>query len=184
MLVSGTASLLSFWKQRRFLELIYTIKQIEMSMKMKKTLSKKIELMSVVSIAAIILALYSPMLCHGEEYDLFVDFSPNIINISSERFGDIRVLTGMRYSSFVANGDSIFIYFNGCSDSVPNIKATRDSLGNLILRFSLEDLLYVQGCLNSEAYNYPEVVITMDNGDEYIGEVEAYITDKQQGVME
>ena len=151
---------------------------------MKKTLCKKIELISIVSIAAIILALYSPMLCHGEEYDLSVDFSPNIINISSERFGDIRILTGMRYSSFVANGDSIFIYFNGCSDSVPNIRATRDSLGNLILRFSLEDLLHVQSCLDSDAYNYPEVVITMENGDEYIGEAEVYITNKQQDVKE
>lgn len=135
--------------------------------------------MSFVFIAPIILALYSPMLCHGEEYDLFVDFSPNIINISSARFGDIRVLTGMRYSSFVANGDSIFIYFNGCSNSVPNIKATRDSLGNLILRFSLDDLLIEQSCLESDVYNYTQVVITMGNGDEYIGEGEVYITEQQ-----
>ena len=151
---------------------------------MKINLSRRNELLILVCIAIISFAFYSPTVCHGEEYGLRVDFSPNIINISSERFGDIRVLTEMRYSSFVANGDSIFVYFSGCSDSVPNIKATRDSLGNLILRFRLEDLLHMQGCLNSDAYNYPEVVITMDNGDEYIGDAEVYITDKQQGVKE
>ncbi len=151
---------------------------------MEKSLCKKIELLFLVCIAIISFALYSPIVCHGAEYDLDVDFSPNIINISSERLGDVRVLTGMKYSNFVANGDSLFIYFNECLDSVPNIKATRDSLGNLILRFSLEDLLKVQSCLDGDVYNYPEVVITMENGDEYVGEGEVYITGKQQGVKE
>ena len=150
---------------------------------MKRTLSRRIELLSLACIITISFALYSPMVCHGEEYGLRVDFSPNIINISSERFGDIRVQTGMRYSNFVANGDSPFIYFNGC-DSVENIKATRDSLGYLILKFSLEDLLNVQNCLEIDARNYPQVVITMTNGDEYIGEGVVYITDKQQGSRE
>ena len=143
---------------------------------MKKTLCKKNELLSLVCIAIISFALYSPMVCHGAEY-LYVDFSPNIINISSERLGDVRVLTGMEYSNFLADGGSPFIYFDDCS--VPNIKATRDSLGNLILRFSLEDLLNVQICLESGFYNDTKVVITMENGDEYIGEGGVYITGKQ-----
>ena len=144
---------------------------------MKKILSRRIELLSLFCVVMIAFALYSPSVCHGA--DLYVDFSPNIINIDSERLGDIRVLTGMRYSNFVANGDSIFIYFNGCSESVPNIKPTRDSLGNLILRFSLEDLLSVEDCLNINGYNTPEVVIIMDDGTEYIGEGEVDITGKQ-----
>ena len=150
---------------------------------MKRKLIGRIELLSLACFAIISFALYSPTICQGAEYDLYVDFSPNIINISSERLGDIRILTGMRYSNFIANGDKLFIYFNGC-DSVENVKATRDSLGNLILRFSLEDLLNVQSCLESDAYNYPQVVITMTNGDEYIGQGEVYITDKQQDEKE
>jgi hypothetical protein len=126
-------------------------------------------------------ALYTPTVCHGVEYDLGVDFSPNIINVESERLGAIRVLTNVRYSSFVADGDSMFIYFNGCVDSVPNIRATRDSLGNLILRFSLGDLLSVEDCLFMNEDNSFVAVITMDNGDEYIGEGEVYITEKQGG---
>lgn len=150
---------------------------------MKRNLIRRIELLSLVCMTIVSFSLYSPTVCQGAEYDLNVDFSPNIINISSERLGAIRVLTGMRYSNYVANGDSLYIYFNECIDSVPNIRATRDSLGNLILRFSLEDLLSVQNCLDIDAYNYPEVVIIMDNGDEYIGEGEVYITVKQ-GVEE
>jgi hypothetical protein len=147
---------------------------------MKKPLMRRIELLSLVCIAIVSFSLYSPTVCQGEEYDLDVDFSPNIINIASERLGDIRILTGMRYSNFIANGDNLFIYFNGCN-SVENVKATRDSLGNLILRFSLEDLLNVQNCLEIDAYNYPEIVITMENGNEYIGESVVYIAGKQQG---
>jgi hypothetical protein len=45
----------------------------------------------------------------------------------------------------------------------------------------LEDLLNVQNCLDSDAYNEAIVVITMENGDEYIGEGEVYISGKQQG---
>ena len=150
---------------------------------MKRTLIRRIEFLSLVCIAIVSFSLYSPAICQGAEYDLYVDFSPNIINISSERLGDIRILTGMRYSNFIANGDKLFIYFNGC-DSVENVKATRDSLGNLILRFSLDDLLNVQNCLEIDAYNYPEIVITMKNADEYIGEGEVYISSKQQTAEE
>jgi hypothetical protein len=150
---------------------------------MKRTLIRRIEFLSLVCIAIVSFSLYSPTICQGAEYDLYVDFSPNIINILSERLGDIRILTGMRYSNFIANGDKLFIYFNGC-DSVENVKATRDSLGNLILRFSLDDLLNVQNCLEIDAYNYPEIVITMKNADEYIGEGEVYISSKQQTAEE
>jgi hypothetical protein len=146
---------------------------------MKRNLSRRIELLSLVLIAIVSFALYSPTVCHGEEYGLSVDFSPFTINISSERLGAIRVLTDVRYSNFVAHGDSMFIYFNECSDSIPNIRATRDSLGNLILRFSLNDLLSVENCLVRDEYNQFVAVITMENGDEYIGEGEVYITDKQ-----
>ena len=146
---------------------------------MNRAARNKISLLSLFCIVITSFALYAPMVCHGEEYALSFDFSPNIINISSERLGDIRVSTRMRYSFFVANGDSIFIYFNGCEDSVPDIKATRDSLGNLILRFSLENLSIVKDCLVSDAFNDVQVVITMTNGDEYIGEGEAFINDKK-----
>jgi len=148
---------------------------------MKKTMSRRIELMFLVCAVTFCFALFSPTVCHGDELD--VEFSPNIINILSERFGDIRVWTGMRYSNFVANGDSLFIYFNEC-DSVENIKATRDSLGNLILRFSLEDLLSVEGCLERDTYNDALVIITMTNGVEYTGYGKVYISDKQQGAEE
>ena len=65
---------------------------------MKKNLSRRIELLSLACIAIISFALCSPTVCHGEEYGLRVDFSPNIINISSERLGEIRVFTNTRYS--------------------------------------------------------------------------------------
>ena len=146
---------------------------------MKKTLSKKVGFLSLVFIAAASFALYSPMLCHGVEYDLSFDFSPNIINISSERLGAIRILTVMSYSFYVANGDSIFLYFNGCEESVPYIMATRDSVGRLILRFSIDDLLYLEDCLLPDDFNDVKVVIIMKNGDEYIGEGEVYINDKK-----
>lgn len=144
---------------------------------MKRILSRKFKLLSFVCIAVISFSLYSPMVCHGA--DLYVDFSPNIINISSERWGDIRILTGMRYSFFVGNGDSIFLYFNDSPESVQNIRATRDSLGNLILRFSLDDLLMLKDYLLSDAFNDAVVVITMTNEDEYIGEGQVYINDKK-----
>ena len=150
---------------------------------MNKAILKKIWLPSVLCIAITALAFHVPMTCHGEDLPLVVEFSPNIINIESEREGDIRILTRMRYSTFVANGDSIFIYFNDCPESVENIRAGRDSLGNLILRFALYELQVLQEgqkCLFIDAYNTAEVVITMNNGDEYSGsDEEVYIIDKR-----
>lgn len=140
---------------------------------------RKIGLVGVFTLVVGALALYSPMVGHAEEYALPFEFSPNSINIASERTGDVRVLTKMKYTFFVQNGDSVFIYFNDCPESVQNIQKTRDSLGNLILKFSLEDLLVLKSSLVLNAFNAAKVVITMNNGDEYIGEGEVYINDKK-----
>jgi len=92
--------------------------------------------------------------------------------------GDIRIQTNMRYSFFATNGHSIFIYFND-SDSVENIRPTRDSLGNLILKFSLEDLMAIESWLRSNDVNDVKVVVSMDDGDEYIGHSDVYINKKR-----
>jgi hypothetical protein len=116
----------------------------------------------------------------GEDdvYSINIDVSPNIINLESERWGDVRIYTSLRYSLYATSGHNIFVYFNG-SVSVENIRPTRDSLGNLILRFSLEDLLDLDGWLKPHASNDVMVVVSMDNGDEYIGYGEAYLTIKR-----
>jgi hypothetical protein len=146
---------------------------------MTGTNSKKIGAASIFCMAIITFALVMPLICYGDEYPLEVDFSPKIINIASNHLGDIRVLTGMSYAAFIADGDSIFLYFNDGSSSVPNIVATRDSLGHLILRFTLEDLLAVRADLKVDAFNNTNVVLVMRNGDEYIGsDDEVYIVDK------
>lgn len=147
---------------------------------MNRAISKKIGILSIFCIAIMTCALYLPLTCYGDEYAMGVDFSPKIINIASERWGEIRVFTDMRYSAFVADGNSIFIYFNGSGDSVPNIRATRDSWGNLILRFNLEDLLAVESDLVVDDFNNVDVVVVMNNGDEYLGsDDEVYLADKQ-----
>ena len=121
-----------------------------------------------------------PLSSHAEEFPLEANFSPKIINIASNRSGEIRVLTNLSYSTFVADGDSMFIYFNGGSNSVPYIHATRDSLGHLILRFTLEDLLAVESDLEVDSFNNALVVLVMRSGDEYIGtDGEVYIVDKE-----
>jgi hypothetical protein len=146
---------------------------------MTGAISKKLGAVSIICMAMMTLALVMPLMCYGDEYLLEADFSPKIINIASNRSGDIRVLTDMSYSAFVVGGDSIFIYFNGGSGSVPNIKATRDSLGHLILRFTLEDLLAVESDLVIDGFNNANVVLVMNNGDEYTGsDGEVYIADK------
>jgi hypothetical protein len=147
---------------------------------MNTAISRKIGKLSVFCIAIITFSMYLPMTSYGDEYSMGVDFSPNIINIASERLGEIRVFTDMRYSTFVANGDSVFVYFNGSDDSVPNIRATRDSLGNLILRFNIEDLLAVENDLVPDDFNRVDVVVVMNNGDEYSGsDDEVYLSDKK-----
>ena len=147
---------------------------------MNRAIFKKIGIPCIFCIAVMIFALYIPLTCYGDEYSMRVDFSPNIINIASERLGEIRVFTNVRYSAFVEDGHSIFIYFNGGIDSVPNIRATRDSWGNLILRFSLDDLLAVESDLLVDVLNNADVVVVMDNGDEYSGfDDEVYLSDKK-----
>lgn len=135
-------------------------------------------MLSAFSIAITTFALYLPLTCYGDEYQMGVEVSPNIINVASQRVGEIRILTDMRYSNFTANGESIFIYFNE-SDSVENIRATRDSLGNLILKFDLEDLLVLDTFLLRDQLNDVEVVVVMQNGDEYSGFGEVHLTDKK-----
>jgi hypothetical protein len=83
----------------------------------------------------------------------------------------------MSYSTYLAAGGDAFIYFNG-SDSVENIRATRDSWGNLILKFDLEDLLVVKEFLNLNEFNEAVVVLVM-NGGEYSGASEVFIVDKK-----
>ena len=147
---------------------------------MNRAISKKIGILSIFCIAMMTFALYIPLTCYGAE--MGVDFSPKIINIESERLGEIRVFTDMRYSAFVADGHSIFIYFNGSNDSVPNIRATRDSWGNLILKFYIKDLLVLEtaGFLLPNADNDVEVVVTMeDGGAEYSGDDTVYLLQKQ-----
>ena len=144
---------------------------------------KKILVLSVYLIGMSAFVLFLPMTSVGTEvedaqFNIGIDVSPNIINIESERWGDIRILTDVRYSSYAANGHSIFIYFNG-SDSVENIRATRDSLGNLILKFSLEDLMVLENWLKPNAVNDVKVVVVMDDGDGYTGQGEVYITKKK-----
>jgi len=147
---------------------------------MNKAIFKKTCLSSILCIAIMTFALYVPLTCDGAEYSMGVDFSPKIINIESARLGEIRVFTDMRYSAFVANGNSIFLYFNESGESVPNIRATRDSLGNLILRFSIEDLLVVEEDLRVDDFNNVEAVVIMNNGDEYSGfDDDVYVLDKK-----
>ena len=145
---------------------------------MSRAISKKIGILSIFCIAIMTFALYLPLTCYGDS--MGVDFSPKIINIASQRLGEIRVFTNMRYSTFVANGGTAFAYFNGGAESVPNIRGTRDSWGNLILKFNLVDLLAVEDDLLPDALNSVEVVVVMSNGDEYSGvDDEVYLADKQ-----
>jgi hypothetical protein len=144
---------------------------------------KSILVLSAYLVGVSVLVFSLPITSVGAEVEdaqinIGIDVSPNIINIESERWGDIRILTDVRYSSYAANGHSIFVYFNG-SDSVENIRATRDSLGNLIVKFSLEDLLVLESWLKPNAANDVRVVVSMDNGDEYVGQSEVYITKKR-----
>lgn len=124
-------------------------------------------------------ALNFPISCYADEYPLEIDVSPNIINIASERVGSIRIFTAFRYTTYVREKAAVFVYFNG-SDSVQNIHTTRDSLGNLILKFNLEDLLVLEGDLYADNGNIVQVVISMGNGDEHFGEDLVEFTDKNK----
>ena len=150
---------------------------------MKQVELRKILAMSIVFMAMSVAVFFLPMKSYGAggedvQYPMGIDVSPNIINIESERYGEIRILTDMRYSFYAASGHSIFVYFNG-SDSVENVRATRDSLGNLIVKFQLEDLLVIENWLKPNNVNAVKVVVSMDNGDEYMGESDVYVNKKR-----
>lgn len=135
---------------------------------MNKAAFRKIGIPSVFCIAVMTFGLYLPLTCHGAEYSMEVDFSPNIIKIDSQRWGEIRVFTDVAYSVYIANEGEAFIYFNDCHPSVENIRATRDSWGNLILKFNLEDLLALEECLIVDALNTVQVVVGMNTEGGYI----------------
>ena len=146
---------------------------------MIKAISYKRSRLSIIFATITVFVLSLPLVCYGAEYLMTVDVSPNIINIESQRLGEIRIFTDVRYSAYIANGDNIFVYFNDGEQSVENIRATRDSWGNLIVKFDLEDLLDLGDVLVTDDYNSVSVVVVMNNGDEYSGESEVYITDKK-----
>ena len=77
---------------------------------MNRSVSKKLGILSFFCIAIMTIALYLPLTCYGA--GMTVDFSPKIINIDSQRWGEIRVYTDMRYSSFVANGGIAFAVYD------------------------------------------------------------------------
>ena len=132
---------------------------------------------SVLFTAITVFVLSLPLICYGAEYSITVDVSPNIINIESQRLGEIRIFTNMSYSTFRAVDGESFIYFNE-SESVENIRATRDSWGNLILKFDIEDLLAIRDSLKPNESNDVLVVLVM-NGDEYSGYSKVLIVEKK-----
>jgi len=144
---------------------------------MERKAMRKGNVLSVICISLIAAVLYLPSICQATEYELEIDVSPNIVNIASERGGDIRLFTRLGYSTYITDGAAVFVYFND-SESVTDIITTRDSLGNLILKFGLDDLLAVGDSLVPDGYNDVKVVIVMKNGDEYIGEDQVYLVDK------
>jgi hypothetical protein len=127
------------------------------------------------------LAIFPPMTCFGES---FIEVSPNIINIDANRFGDIRIFTNLRYANYDFSDDEVYVYINPVEGdagvSVENIRPSRDSLGNLILRFNLQDLLAVPNLqLNVDDYNTFEMVI-VQAGDEFSYQDDSvYIMDKK-----
>lgn len=144
---------------------------------MKKYVVKKICSLTIFIFIISAFSLNFPISCYAYDYELEIDVSPNIVNIASERVGSIRIFTAFRYATYVSYGCEVFVYFNDHSDPVENIHTTRDSLGNLILKFSLEDLLALEGPLYTEKDNDVKVVITM-NEDEYNGESMLELVDK------
>jgi len=144
---------------------------------MKKYVVKKICSLTIFIFIISACSLYFPISsCYAN--DLEIDVSPNIVNIASERVGSIRIFTAFRYSTYVSGGEAVFVYFNGHINSVENIQTTRDSLGNLILKFSLDDLLALAESLYADADNDVQVVISMYNGDEYSGGSTVEFVDK------
>ena len=130
----------------------------------------------VLVILALVLATgFSASPCHA---DMMVQVNPNIINIDANRYGDIRILTNLRYS--VYRSDTVFVYVNDCENSVAPISKTSDSLGNLILKFQLQDLLSTEGLsLNIDAENVFEIVVIHDGVDLAAQDDDVYIMSKK-----
>ena len=146
-------------------------------------MKKLINIRALYCLALVLPLLQFPALgMQDEDPRLGVDVSPNIINIESERKGEIRIFTNLAYSSFLSGGGVPFIYFNQSLESVENIRATRDSLGNLILKFSLKALLKLnleENILEPDEDNLVTVVVSMTSGTEYSGDALVYIVDKK-----
>lgn len=145
---------------------------------MNKTFCGKVCRYSVFCMAMTIMMLQFPAVSLGED-PLGVDVSPNIINTASDRHGEIRIWTDMKYVSY-KNDTSNYahVFFNG-SDTVENIRATSDSLGNLILKFNLEDLLNLgEEFLILEEDNEVKVVVVISDS-ENIGYGSVYIVGKK-----
>ena len=104
--------------------------------KMKSTVQCKLSLVSVFSVLLLAFALSVPATGFGFE----VDASPKIVSIDSDRAGDIRIFTDLVWED--NNNNTFEIYFNDNDyASVAGVSDSEDSLGNLILWFSLEDLV-------------------------------------------
>jgi len=155
---------------------------------MNKIMTKKIFMVSFFCIALITFALHLPTTCYAE---VRIEASPKIINIDGQRWGDIRIFTNLRYANYDFYGDDsnseVFVYINPVDgevrESIANIAPSRDSLGNLILRFSLGDLVEQQNLLNIDDYNTFQVVViktVYGISVEYIGQDdEVYVMDKK-----
>jgi hypothetical protein len=147
---------------------------------MNKTFYGKLCRYSVICLALTIMMFQFPGISRGAEYTMEVDVSPNIINIASERYGEIRIWTNLRYSTYIGNSSYATIFFNE-SDSVENIRATSDSLGNLILKFSIEDLLALNDdlpVLLIQADNEVKVIVGIGE-DTFTGYGSVYIVGKK-----
>jgi hypothetical protein len=151
--------------------------RIERMATMNRTFYGKVWRYSVFCLALTVMMFQFPAVSRGED-SLGVDVSPNIINIASERNGEIRIWTNMRYSSYIKDTSSYaHVFFNG-SDTVENIRATSDSLGNLILKFDLEDLLDLGDFLILEEDNNVKVVVVVFDS-ENTGYSSVYIVGKK-----
>jgi len=111
----------------------------------------------------------------GGQFTIDVDVSPYKINIESIRDGEIRIFTNLRYSLYLTSGEAILIYVNH-SGPIQNVRPTRDSLGNLILKFDLSELKKLD--LEPDAVNPVEVTVILAGGEEYVGRADAFIKTK------
>jgi hypothetical protein len=141
--------------------------------KMKGTSLKKICLPCLFSVAIISLALNFPVTCYGLEID--IDVCPNIVNIESKgEEHPVRVFTNISFST-VANSS---VLING--EEIPSWK-TRDSWGNLIVKFYLDELdpLMDEELLNLDGKNVLTVYGVTRDDVSFSGEGIIFIIDKK-----